>query len=62
MEQWNNTGHSINSITDLIFVISTNGIVYLVSEYATPIISFFTASLSLYYIIRKVKKDFFSDN
>lgn len=62
MEDLNNTPHQINSVTDLLYVISTNGIVFLVSHYGTPIISFSTACLSLYYIIRKVKKEFFSNN
>lgn len=57
----NNTGEQINSANDIVKVIATNGIVFLVANYATPIISFVTACASLYYIIRKIKKEFFND-
>jgi hypothetical protein len=51
----------IENVQDLLAVIATNGIVYIVGNYGTPIISFFTACISLYYVIRKVKKEFFNE-
>lgn len=55
------TTEHVGSANDIVKVIATNGVVFLVANYATPLISFCTASLSLYYIIRKIKKEFFSD-
>jgi hypothetical protein len=49
----------IENVQDLLAVIATNGIVYIVGNYGTPIISFLTACFSLYYVIRKIKKEFF---
>jgi len=49
----------IENVQDLLAVIATNGIVYVVGNYGTPIVSFLTACFSLYYVIRKIKKEFF---
>jgi hypothetical protein len=49
----------MNKFFDILLVLYTNSIVYMVLQYGTPVISFFTAIISLYYIIRKVKKEFF---
>ena len=51
----------IQSANDIVKVLATNGVIFLVANYATPLITFCTACLSLYYIIRKVKKEFFTD-
>lgn len=53
------TTEHVGSANDIIKVVATNGILFMVANYATPIISFITASLSLYYIIRKIRKEFF---
>jgi len=49
----------LNKFFDILLVLYTNSIVYMVLQYGTPVLSFFTACISLYYIIRKVKKEFF---
>lgn len=54
-----NNHQDYNTIPDLLLVISTNGVIYLVSEFATPVISLCTACASLYYIVRKIRKEFF---
>jgi len=51
--------NNMNTIPDLLLVISTNGPIYLVSEFATPVISLCTACASLFYIVRKIKKEFY---
>ena len=51
----------IQTVNSILNVAAANGLIYLTAQYATPIISFFTAGLSLYYIVRKIKKEFFSD-
>lgn len=52
--------HQVNSLTDILIVIGTNGLIYFLSDFATPILTFATALCSLYYITRKIKKDFFN--
>lgn len=52
-------GHqNIDKAFDFLSILLTNSIVYFTVNYATPIISFTTASLSLFYIIVKIKKEF----
>jgi len=51
--------NNMNTIPDLLLVISTNGLIYLVNEFATPVISLCTACASLFYIVRKIKKEFY---
>jgi len=53
------TPNHVGTANDIIKIVATNSVVYIVASYATPLISFLTASLSLYYIIRKIKKEFF---
>jgi len=55
-----NTSNHVDSVNDIVKVIATNGVVYMMATYAVPFISFATACLSLYYIIRKIKKEFYS--
>ena len=52
-------GHqNIDKAFDFLSILLTNSIVYFTVNYATPMISFTTASLSLFYIIVKIKKEF----
>jgi len=50
----------MNKILDILVVVYTNSIVYVVLQYGTPILSFVTTILSLFYIIRKLKKEFYT--
>ena len=50
----------MNKFIDIAMVIYTNSVVYVVLQYGTPLLSFTTASLSLFYIIRKIKKEFYT--
>ena len=52
----------MNKILDILMVIYTNSVVYVVIQYGTPVLSFFTTILSLFYIIRKLKKEFYTKN
>ena len=45
---------------DVLLVITTNGVVFTISHYGTPLISFTTAALSLFYIIKKIKKEIYT--
>jgi len=54
----NDPERQINNGFDLLAVLATNGILFFVNNYATPLISLATAICSLYYIIRKIKKEF----
>lgn len=51
----------INNAFDYLSIVLTNSIVYFTANFATPLISFTTATLSLYYIIRKIRKEFFTE-
>lgn len=50
----------MNKFMDILVVIYTNSVVYVILQYGTPVLSFCTAALSLFYIIRKIKKEFYN--
>ena len=45
---------------DILLVVTTNGVVFTIANYGTPLVSFTTALLSLFYIIRKIKKEIYT--
>jgi len=50
----------MNKIVDILMVIYTNSVVYVIIQYGTPLLSFVTTILSLFYIVRKLKKEFYT--
>lgn len=50
----------MNKLEDIMLVLYTNSILFTFLKYGTPAVSFITALLSLFYIIRKIKKEFYS--
>jgi hypothetical protein len=53
--------HQFNSLADILLVIGANGLIFFLQDVATPLLTFTTALCSLYYIGRKIKKDFYNN-